>query len=340
MSDTPLVHVLVINWNGIEHLQDCFDSLVACDYANARFILLDNASDDDSVQFVTDTYTDPRIEIMQLDANYGWSGANNRGMEAALEAGSDYVLLLNNDTKVEPDFLSKLVDTAESDPTIGALSPRILMFYNTHIINSLGLKMSLIGAGWDIGIGQPDNSKWNVPTETLGVCGAAMFLRCDVLERTGLLPDDFGIYLDDLDLCLRIWESGYTIRLCYDSVVYHKFSATMGEGKRARHKYYLNTRNRTRVVMRHFPVSKWPLAKLSFSIGEVKAIGRAILDADLWKLPLHARTWIDAICYFPRALRFRRETNQVMTPKMWSLVEKDRLFFPGMPVESDMNDAH
>lgn len=330
MPDAPLVHVLVINWNGREHLQECFDSLIACDYANARFILLDNNSDDDSVSYIRDTYNDPRVEILQLDTNYGWSGANNRGMQAALDVNADFVILLNNDTKVEPDFLSRLVEIAEADSTIGALTPRILMFYEPTIINSLGLEMSLIGAGWDTAIGQPDGPKYNAPTETLGVCGAAMFIRCDALRKTGLLPDDFGIYLDDLDLCLRIWEAGYRIQLCYDSVVHHKFSATMGEGKRARHKYYLNTRNRTRIVMRHFPVSKWPLAKWKFFIGECKAVSRAILSGEWWKLPIHARAWFDAVFYFPKALAYRAN-HTPMTPEMWQLVTKDKLFFPGVP---------
>ena len=232
MNANPLVHVLVINWNGLEHLHDCFGSLVDSTYTNAKFILLDNNSEDDSVAYVREHFAhDTRVDFYLLPENQGWSGGNNEGMKAALETDADYILLLNNDTRVEPDFLEKLVDQAEADPEIGALSPRMLMFHEPQIINSLGLRASIIGAGWDLGMGRLDSLRWDTKDPIIGVCGAAMFLRASAIRDAGLLPTDFDIYLDDLDFCLRIWNAGYTIHLCYPSVVYHKFSATMGEGE-------------------------------------------------------------------------------------------------------------
>ncbi|HIA48413.1 MAG TPA: glycosyltransferase family 2 protein [Candidatus Hydrogenedentes bacterium] len=329
MNPSPLVHVLIINWNGLEHLQDCFESLLSSPYSNAKFILLDNATDDDSVAYVREHFgNDPRVDFRLLDENLGWSRANNEGMKAALDAGADYVLLLNNDTRVEPDFLDKLVEHAESDPEIGALSPRILMFDDSQIINSVGLEASIIGSGWDRGIGRIDSLEWDSNEAILGVCGAAMFLRTSALQESGLLPDDFEIYLDDLDLCLRIWNSGYTIKLCYASVVHHKFSATMGEGKRARHKYYLNTRNRSRIVLRNFPSNQLLRALLTIDFAEAKAVGRAILDGDLWKIPLHLRSWIDFFLYIPKAISHRR-THHPRTASQ-DLIRNRPLFFPGV----------
>jgi GT2 family glycosyltransferase len=329
MNAHPLVHVLVINWNGLEHIDDCFTSLLASPYQNAKFILLDNASDDDSVAYTREHFGhDSRFDFLICSENLGWSGANNVGMEAALKANADYILLLNNDTRVEPDFLGKLVEHAEANPKVGALSPRLLMFNEPQIINSVGLEASIIGAGWDKGIGRLDDPSWNSDEPILGVCGAAMFLRASVLHGSGLLPDDFEIYLDDLDLCLRIWNAGYTINLCYDSVAFHKFSATMGEGKRAQHKYYLNTRNRSRIVLRNFPLSTFPHAFVAIKVAEFKSIGRAILDGDFWKIPIHIRTWFEFFAYIPSAMKHRRAHKP--TAGFMKFILSHPLFFPGI----------
>jgi GT2 family glycosyltransferase len=91
----------------------------------------------------------------------------------------------------------------------------------------------------------------------IGVCGGGAFLRVEALRRTGLLPSDFDIYLDDLDLSLQIWNAGYEVRSCPESRVRHKFGATMGAGKQYRRKYYLNTRNRLYILSRNFPALQW-----------------------------------------------------------------------------------
>jgi len=284
----PLVYVLIINWNGREHLADCFDSLLAGTYRNCRFVLIDNNSADDSIGFVAETYDDPRIEILALPENLGWSGGNNRGIERALKAGADYVFLLNNDTATAPDAIEQLVATGESRPECGALAPKMVLFDAPHLLNSLGIECSIIGSSWDIGIGRIDGPKWGSPRKVLGVCGGAMFIRSEALRQAGLLPD-FQIYLDDVDLCLRIWNAGYEVWNCPGAVVRHKFSATMGEGKRLRHKYYLNTRNRMRVVLRNFPVSQMHRVLPKMALGEAKSIGRGILDGDYWKLWAHTK---------------------------------------------------
>ena len=230
MDSDPLVHILVINWNGKEHLRDCFESLLASTYSNARFVLIDNGSEDGSVEFAKAEFDDERIEFVELGENAGWAGGNNAGMERALAAGADYVLLLNNDTWTDPDAISRLVEMAEADPGLGALSPKLVLFDAPWLLNSVGLTATLNGGAWDMGLGRLDGSKWDNDDEIAGVCGAGFFIRTDALRVTGLLPTEFEIYLDDLDLSLRIWNAGYRIQLCAGAVIRHKFSATMGTG--------------------------------------------------------------------------------------------------------------
>ncbi len=329
----PLVHVLVINWNGRAHVDDCFTSLLASTYQNARFVLIDNASSDGSAAYVRETFGhDPRLDVIELPENRGWSGGNNAGLHRALDAGADYVLLLNNDTRTDAHCIERLVAQAEADATVGALAPKLVMFNDPATINSVGLVASTIGAAWDRGIGEPDGPRWDERVETIGVCGAGFFVRCDAMRLTGLLPEDFGIYLDDLDLSMRIWNAGYRILACPDAVIRHKFSATMGEGAQARRKYHLNTRNRARIILRNFPADRLFVAILDYKIGEGRAVGRAVLNGEWWKVGVHARSWFEAVAYFPAARRERaaRKRAGIGKCRFWDLIVRRPQFFPGM----------
>ena len=329
----PLVHVLVINWNGQEHLHECFEALCQNSYANARFILIDNGSTDSSVDLVrTEFGHDPRVEILECGANLGWSGGNNRGMERALEARAAYVFLLNNDTAVDPDCIEQLVSFAEAHPSVGGVAPKMLLFDEPDIINSIGVACSVVGVGWDIGLGRIDGPEWSEPRKVLGLCGGACLIRCEALHKTGLLPEDFDIYLDDLDLSLRLWDAGYEVWSCPAATVLHKFSATMGEGANLRRKYYRNTRNRLRLILRNFPASSiWPVIP-AYLYAELKAVGRAVIDREFWRVWLHARSWFAGLAYVPKAMSARREmlTRMLKPGSFWPFVRKDLLYFPGI----------
>ena len=327
--NTPLVYVIVINWNGREHLEACFASLLLSTCANIVFLLVDNASTDGSADFVRERFgPDPRIEFLVLARNLGWSGGNNAGIRRALEAGADYIFLLNNDTATDAKAIQTLVSAMEADSSLGALAPRMVLFDQPEILNSVGLRMSLIGAAWDIGIGRLDGPPWHRPEPVIGACGGACFLRASALSKTGLLPEDFEIYLDDLDLCLRIWSAGYRVWSCPEAVVRHKFSATMGEGTRARHKYYLNTRNRFRILLRHFPLRSAPRVLPRLIAGEARAMGRGLLSGEAWRVPAHLRAWLAALAYLPRAWRFRCTRPRSGPPAFWPLIAESPIFCP------------
>ena len=335
MKPLPLLHVLVINWNGREHLHECFESLLSNGYPNTRYVLLDNASTDDSAAFVRTQFGhDPRIEIVEFEKNLGWSGCNNAGMVRALDAGADYILLINNDTATAPNALEELIRAAENNKDIGALAPKMLLYNQPSLLNSLGIECSKIGAGWDRGLGRLDGPKWDQPSKVLGVCGGACLLRAEAIQKAGMLPSDYEIYLDDLELCLRIWNAGYEVWTCPSAVVRHKFSATMGQGARLRHKYYLNTRNRFRLISRAFPLANIPGLIPSLCLGEAKALGRAILDGETWRVGSHLRAWAAAFAYLPRAIRARRDNRRagIARCRFWNMLRHDLLFFPGVPL--------
>lgn len=325
----PLVYVIIINWNGREHLDACLGSLLASTLENVVFLLVDNASSDGSVDLVRKQFgADPRMEILALESNRGWSGGNNEGIRRALERDADYIFLLNNDTSTEPGALESMVSAMEGDETLGALAPRMVLFEEPEILNSVGLNLSVIGAAWDRGIGRLDSARWHEPVPVVGACGGALFLRASALAKTGLLPEDFEIYLDDLDLCLRIWAAGFRILTCPEAVIRHKFSATMGQGGRARYKYYLNTRNRFRIVLRHFPAARLARALPRLLLGELRAMGRAVLSGEVWRVPAHIKAWCSALAYLPEARRYRRTRRAAGTAPCWRLLLDSPFFCP------------
>jgi GT2 family glycosyltransferase len=328
----PLVHILVINWNGMDHLEECYRSLCASQYENVRFVLVDNKSEDESVSFVRDTFgDDPRVSILELPENLGWSGGNNVGFEQALEQGADYAMLLNNDTAMEPGAIEAMVEMMEADAELGCVAPKMLMFDEPEILNSVGLACSVVGACWDIGLGRLDQPKWNTVQKVIGACGGAALFRCETLRKTGLLPTHFGIYLDDLDLCLRTWNAGYRIKSCPAAAFRHKFSATMGTGARLRHKYYLNTRNRGRLMLRNFPLDKLLRHSPAFVAGELRSVGRAMLDGEAWKAAIHLRSDWEGLLEFrkERAPYHAFQGQSDGEARFWPLIVEKPLFFPG-----------
>ena len=188
----PLLHVLVINWNGREHLRDCFDSLTASKYGNARFVLVDNGSTDGSVAFVREHCGhDPRVEFLELSENLGWSGGNNAGIRRAMDAGAAYIFLLNNDTRVSPRAFEKVVALAQATPRVGVVAPKMVLFGQPFLINSVGLLCTPAGTSWDIGAGRLDGPQWNSTKAVIGACGGACLIRAEVFAKTGVLPEEF-----------------------------------------------------------------------------------------------------------------------------------------------------
>lgn len=216
----PEASVIVVNWNGRHLLEGCLASLCCQTFRNSEVIVVDNGSDDGSVEWLAAHY--PEIRIVALNTNEGFCAGNNAGIRAAR---GEYIVLLNNDTEVEPAWLEELVRYIGGDPSIAACDSKILYFDQRDTIWSAGATYTIAGSAEWRGHGRPD-MEITEPTEvfTANACSAIYARR--VLDEIGGLDEDFFAGYEDVDWSFRARLRGYRVVNVPSSRVFHKVSAT------------------------------------------------------------------------------------------------------------------
>lgn len=204
---TPKVSVIILNYNGEQFLEDCFTSLKHnTSYPNYEVLMVDNNSTDDSVFFTKKHF--PWVNVVEIDTNKGFAAGNNVGIQ---KTNSDYVLLLNTDTIVQPQWLSKVVETAESDCNIG-------------VVGAIPVHMDMLNL-----YSRP--AHFDRVEDVSQVAGAAMLIKRAVLDKVGLLDDYSFLYWEDTEFCWRTYLAGYKIVYDYDAVIYHHVGGSSGNTK-------------------------------------------------------------------------------------------------------------
>lgn len=242
----PLVSIVTLNWNQAEVTCDLLASLSRVTYPRVEVIVVDNGSEPSDVDRISRLFPPPRV--IRSRENLGFTGGNNLGMRVAR---GEYVLLLNNDTEVEPDFLEPLVAAMEADRRVGAASPKIRYFHDPERIQYAGGTAvdGLRGQARWIGSGEIDHGQHDVSGPTELGHGAALLIRRRVLEEVGLLGSDFFIYYEELDFGTRLRRAGWSAYYVAESVVWHKESVTVGKASPL--KTYYQTRNRVLYLRRN-----------------------------------------------------------------------------------------
>lgn len=216
-----LISVIIINWNGKKHLSYCLSSLERINYPNFEVIVVDNASIDGSVEYIKKNFS--QVKVIQNKKNLGFAEANNIGFK---KAKGEYILLLNNDTKVTPNFLTELVRVMESDKKIGAVQPKII-FMDSKRLQAGGSFLTKTGFLYHFGCQKnPDDKKYNQPLEIFSTSGSCLLIRRKVIEKVGLFDPDFFCYFEETDFCWRVWLAGYKILYLPTAMIYHKGSQT------------------------------------------------------------------------------------------------------------------
>lgn len=214
MKSFPKVFIIILNYNGYELIRRCLSSVFKIEYSNFEVVVVDNCSTDGSFELAKTHFG--KASFIRNQANMGFSAGNNAGIRFALERRADYVLLLNNDTEVEKEFLLKLVEAAESERRIGVVSPVIFDASSREVWFSGGVidwwRMKALHCR-DIDMVEQKESQF--------ISGCAMLIKADVFKSVGLLDEQFFLYWEDVDFSLRSRMRGYKNMVVRSSWVYH-----------------------------------------------------------------------------------------------------------------------
>jgi len=242
MSNLPQVVIIVLNWNGLNDTLECLESLSRLDYPVYEVMVVDNGSSDGSVSVIRERF--PFVTVIENGENLGYAGGNNVGLRYALARGTDYALLLNNDTEAAPDSLRLLVGAAEADPAVGIAGPTIYYYDQPQVIWSAGGAIDWRrGQTWMVGLDERDVAQFGQePREVDFVTGCALLVKRAVLERAGLLDERFFAYYEETEWCVRARRAGFKVVHVPRAHIWHKISPVARADSPVVH-YYM-TRNR------------------------------------------------------------------------------------------------
>ncbi len=240
------VGVVLVNFNGGRFLPECLETLCAGDYIDSRIVLVDNGSTDGSPDWVRQNF--PQVRLLALGENRGFTGGCNAGIAWCRENRCDYVLLLNNDTAVAPDFLSRLMEHAGPDRL---LAPKIYFYDHRDLINNhLGAFDFRRGIHRDWFYGKPDSESSRRVQDVSMANGCALLFPMAAADKIGIFDESFFLYAEDIDFILRAVSAGFRVVFVPDAVAYHRESASSG-GHGSPLTVYYTTRNRLRLMFKH-----------------------------------------------------------------------------------------
>jgi len=311
-STAPLFSVILLNWNGRHLLEECLSSIRSQTFRDFETIVVDNGSTDGSVDWVKERWAES-VSTFALPSNLGFAGGNNAGIRLAR---GRYVILLNNDTAVDPGWLAAMDDAVRRHPDAGMFTPKILNYYRRDEIDNTGHLIYPDGLARGRHRLEKDDGRFDEEEEVLSPSGCAGVYKKEMLDEIGLLDESFFAYGEDVDLGLRGRWAGWVCFYVPAAVVYHKYSATTGAY--SPEKAFLVERNRLWILFKNFPLREILLSPAytayryamhfrGFVSGK-GATGRLAQDIPAWKmLVVILKAEAAAIAGLPRVLRKRRE---------------------------------
>ena len=264
--------VIILNWNGAKLLREFLPSVVKYT-PNARIIVADNGSTDNSLTVLNSDF--PAVEILAFDQNYGFAEGYNR---ALAQVDSEFVVLLNSDVEVSKNWLEPIIERLQNDRQIAACQPKIRAYHNKEQFEYAGAAGGFIDKyGYPFCRGrildelETDTGQYDEPIEVFWASGACFAVRREVYNQLGGLDADFFAHMEEIDLCWRMKNAGYTVWAEPKSVVYHVGGASLSSNNP--HKLYLNFRNNLAMLYKNLPSRKLlPLLFLRMVLDGISAL--------------------------------------------------------------------
>lgn len=289
----PKVSIVMAHFKKPEAADQALASVFKTTYPDFEVILVDNASNDGTAEFLQKKY--PCLKVAVNDANRGSGGAWNTGFHL-INPASKYVAFVDCDVIFDPNWLSELVKVAEMNPEIGGCQPKILSFWEPSMFEyngSAGMWMDVYGYALNRGRIfyhiEKDAGQYNLPCETFFIGGSVLLARSDILRKTGLFDESFFIYHEELDLAWRIRLNGYKLFCVPSSIVWHK-----GGGKRDRTTMFLKYKNNIYMMIKNYNLKnlfRYLPLRFVLDIASIMKNGVAPIMAHIWLLKNLKLVW-------------------------------------------------
>jgi GT2 family glycosyltransferase len=294
------VAVVILNYNGKHHLQKFLPSVIKHSQGHTIYVV-DNCSTDDSLTFVKSNF--PEVKVIKNQENFGYAGGYN---EALKKINAPYFILLNSDVEVSEHWVNPLLTMMENNPKAAACQPKLLDYTKRDHFEYAGGSGGFIDAfGYPFCRGrlfdklEKDHAQYNSSSEVFWASGACLFLRAEAFHRAGGLDGDFFAHMEEIDLCWRMKNLGYTIHVVPESTVYHLGGGTLQ--KQSTKKTYLNFRNNISTLFKNEPsvklLYKIPVRLLLDGVAGLKFLlsGQILHTYAVLKAHVHFYTWIPAL---------------------------------------------
>lgn len=264
-----MLAVILVNYNNSDDTIDCVNSLKNSTYNNFIVIVVDNGSNSKDKEYLSREAEKSNFVLISSDKNLGFSGGNNLGIKYALEHNADFLLLLNNDTVVKEDFLKNIVASYSALSQNGKekviVSPKINYFYDKNKIWYCGGTWNpFLGRITHIGINEQDSARFSKNKEVSFETGCCMLIPAEAIKQVGLMDEEYFLYCEDTDYCLRLRKTGYHLWVVPSAVIYHKVSAStkkdQSHSPSAIYTYYA-VRNKQYLIDRYVSDPLKPIAR-------------------------------------------------------------------------------
>lgn len=322
------IPIIILNWNGIEDTIECLDSLMGQHYSNFIVHLLDNGSDERNVRILKENYL--RCEKVKLHLNpqnLGFSRGNNYILEKILseKTTSPYVVLLNNDTVVDENWLSEIIKIAESE-NADIITSKMVNYFDRAVMDNAGHKMLNTAEVIPIGSGEPIG-QFDQPFENMGSCAGATLYSIKMLKDIGLFDGYFETGYEDAELGVRAVVLGYKSIYVPSAIVYHKVSQSI---KKVKDYNYL-VKIQLNIFYAYFKLMPWPVMLVNLPSLIFKYAILLILDVLFFRwtfLKMMCRAiWLTATKERPVILKNRRSFFEKHTPvSSWTILKKQTFF--------------